>query len=81
MPKTKQGTVVSAGKMDKTVVVRVERLTRHALYAKVLRRSTKFKAHDEANECREGDRVVIAECRPISKEKSWRVTQIVSRAR
>ncbi len=79
--KTKEGTVVSAGKMDKTVVVRVERLTRHALYGKVLRRSTKFKAHDEMNECHEGDRVVIAECRPLSKEKSWRVTGVVSRAR
>ncbi len=79
--KTKEGTVVSAGKMNKTVVVRVERLTRHSLYGKVLRRSTKFKAHDDLNECHEGDRVVISECRPLSKEKSWRVTQIVSRAR
>jgi small subunit ribosomal protein S17 len=79
--KTKEGTVVSAGKMDKTVVVRVERLTRHPLYGKVLRRSTKFKAHDELNDCREGDRVAISECRPLSKEKSWRVTEIVSRAR
>ncbi len=79
--KLKEGTVVSAGKMDKTVVVSVERLTRHPLYGKVLRRSTKFKAHDELNDCREGDRVVISECRPLSKEKSWRVTEIVSRAR
>lgn len=78
--KTKEGVVVSA-KMDKTVVVRVERLTRHPIYKKVLRRSSRFKAHDETNECREGDRVVITECRPLSKDKSWRVTQIVSRAR
>jgi small subunit ribosomal protein S17 len=73
--------VVTAGKMDKTVVVRVERLTRHGLYGKVLRRSHKFKAHDELNECHQGDRVVITECRPLSKEKTWRVTEIVSRAR
>jgi len=78
--KTKEGVVESA-KMDKTVVVRVERLTRHPVYKKVLRRSSRFKAHDEGNECHEGDRVVIAECRPLSKDKSWRVTQIVSRAR
>jgi len=78
--KTKEGVVESA-KMDKTVVVRVERLTRHPVYKKVLRRSSRFKAHDEGNECHEGDRVVIAECRPLSKEKSWRVTQVVSRAR
>jgi len=78
--KTKEGVVVSA-KMDKTVVVRVERLTRHPLYNKVLRRSTTFKAHDDTDDCHEGDRVVIAECRPLSKDKSWRVTQVVSRAR
>ena len=78
--KTKEGVVVSA-KMDKTVVVRVERLTRHPVYNKVLRRSTTFKAHDDMNDCHEGDRVVIAECRPLSKDKSWRVTQVVSRAR
>jgi small subunit ribosomal protein S17 len=78
--KTKEGVVVSA-KMDKTVVVQVERLTRHPVYKKVLRRSSRFKAHDEANDCHEGDRVVIAECRPLSKGKSWRVTQVVSRAR
>jgi len=78
--KSKEGLVVSA-KMDKTVVVRVERLTRHPVYKKVLRRSRTFKAHDEANECREGDRVTIAECRPLSRDKSWRVTGIISRAR
>ena len=73
------GTVIS-DKMDKTVVVEVEWLTSHPLYGKVLRRSTKLKAHDEANECRVGDRVQITECRPLSKEKHWRVSEIVARA-
>jgi small subunit ribosomal protein S17 len=77
---TREGVVVSS-KMDKTVVVAVERLTRHALYGRVMRRTTKHKAHDERNECNEGDRVVIQACRPLSKEKSWRVIQIVSRAK
>lgn len=77
---TREGTVVS-DKMDKTVVVEVERTTRHPLYRKVLRRSSKFKAHDEANECKVGDRVLIAECRPLSKEKSWRVVEVIRRAR
>jgi small subunit ribosomal protein S17 len=77
---TREGTVVS-DKMDKTVVVEVERTTRHPLYRKVLRRSSKFKAHDEANECKVGDRVLIAECRPLSKQKSWRVVEVIRRAR
>ncbi|MGD9495933.1 MAG: 30S ribosomal protein S17 [Armatimonadota bacterium] len=77
---TREGTVVS-DKMDKTVVVEVERTTRHPLYGKVLRRSTRYKAHDERNECRVGDRVVIMECRPLSRSKSWRVVQILRRAR
>ena len=77
---TREGVVVS-NKMDKTVVVAVERLTRHALYGRVLRRTTKHKAHDETNECREGDRVVIQACRPLSKDKSWRVVDIVTRAK
>jgi small subunit ribosomal protein S17 len=77
---TREGVVVSS-KMDKTVVVAVERLTRHALYGRVLRRTTKHKAHDERNECSEGDRVVIQSCRPLSRDKSWRVIQIVSRAK
>jgi small subunit ribosomal protein S17 len=77
---TREGLVVS-DKMDKTVVVAVERLTRHALYGRVMRRTTKHKAHDEQNECKEGDRVVIQACRPLSKEKSWRVIQIVARAK
>jgi len=77
---TREGIVIS-DRMDKTVVVRVERTTRHPLYRKVLRRGTRFKAHDERNECRVGDRVRIMECRPLSREKAWRVVEIVRRAR
>ncbi len=76
---TREGIVVS-DRMDKTVVVLVERTTRHPLYGKVLRRGTRYKAHDERNECRVGDVVRIMECRPLSKEKSWRVVEIVRRA-
>ena len=78
--KTLQGVVVS-DKMDKTVVVAVERLTRHPLYKKILRKTRRYKAHDERNECRVGDSVRIAECRPLSKEKYFRVVQIVERAK
>ncbi|MEN6547096.1 MAG: 30S ribosomal protein S17 [Armatimonadia bacterium] len=78
--RTLEGTVVS-DKMDKTVVVAVQRLTPHPLYGRVLRRTSKYKAHDEGNEARQGDRVIITECRPLSKDKSWRVVQIVERAR
>ncbi len=77
---TREGIVLS-DKMDKSVVVAVERLTRHPLYGRVMRRTNQFKAHDEANECREGDRVVIKHCRPISKQKSWRVVEILERAK
>lgn len=77
---TREGFVVS-DKMDKTVVVAVERTTRHPLYGKVLRRSTRFKAHDERNECHTGDQVRIMECRPISKDKSWRVVEVLRRAK
>jgi len=76
---TREGVVVS-DKMDKTVVVKVERTTRHPLYQKVLRRGTRVKAHDEGNECRVGDHVSIVECRPLSKDKSWRVVEILRRA-
>lgn len=78
--KVREGIVVS-NKMNKTVVVEVERLVRHPLLGKVLRRTTRFKAHDENNECREGDRVLIMETRPLSKEKRWRVVQILERAK
>ena len=78
--KVREGIVVS-NKMDKTVVVEVERLVRHPLLGKVLRRTSRFKAHDENNECQEGDRVLIMETRPLSKEKRWRVVQILERAK
>ncbi len=73
------GSVVSA-RMDKTITVLVERQLQHPLYKKYIRRSTKMHAHDEENTCREGDIVVIEECRPLSKTKSWRLVEVVSRA-
>ena len=77
--KTQVGTVVS-DKMDKTVTVAIERLVKHPVVGKYIRRTTKMMAHDENNECRAGDRVAISECRPISRNKSWRVVDIVERA-
>ncbi len=77
--KTKVGRVVS-DKMDKTIVVSVERMTRHPLYKRVIRLTTKFKAHDEANEAHVGDTVLIEESRPMSATKRWRLVSIVSRA-
>ena len=77
--KMRQGIVVS-DKMDKTVVVRVERLTRHPQYTRVVKRAKKFKAHDEQNQCSMGDLVEIMETRPLSKDKRWRVTKIVRKA-
>ena len=71
---------VASNRMDKTVVVRVDTLRRHPLYGKTIRRSVKFKAHDEANDARIGDTVEIMEIRPLSKEKRWRVTRIIERA-
>ncbi|TEU17060.1 MAG: 30S ribosomal protein S17 [Anaerolineales bacterium] len=73
------GSVVS-DKMDKTVVVKVERLQRHRLYGKVMKKSKKFKAHDAYNSCQVGDMVRIVESRPLSKEKRWVVEEIVKRA-
>ena len=73
------GTVVS-DKMDKTTVVAVERLVKHPLYHKFIRRRAKFSAHDETNACRIGDKVVITESRPLSKNKKWRVSKIVEKA-
>ena len=78
--KARTGFVVSSG-MDKTVVVRVVDLKQHPMYKKVVRRSVKFKAHDEQNECGVGDRVRIMETRPLSKSKRWRVVEIVEKAR
>jgi small subunit ribosomal protein S17 len=74
--RTKVGIVVS-DKMDKTVVVAVERVTRHRLYGRSMRRTKKYHAHDEENECKLGDRVVIVESRPLSKTKRWRVRRIL----
>ena len=73
-----QGEVIS-DKMEKTVVVRVDRTVRHPRYGKVLGRAKKYKAHDEQNECRVGDLVTIVESRPLSREKRWRVEEIVKR--
>ncbi len=78
--RTRTGVVVS-DKMDKTVVVSVERKVRHPLYGKIMRRTVTFKVHDELNECGMGDRVRIMETRPISKQKRWRVTEIIEKAR
>jgi small subunit ribosomal protein S17 len=77
--KTKVGRVVS-DKMDKTIVVSVERLARHPLYKRVVRLTTKFKAHDEANDAKVGDTVLIEESRPLSATKRWRLLEIVQRA-
>lgn len=77
--KVRTGVVVS-DRMDKTVVVIVERLVRHPKYRKYLRARKKFKAHDQANACRVGDRVEIVETRPLSREKCWAVRAIVRRA-
>jgi small subunit ribosomal protein S17 len=66
--------------MEKTVTVKLERQVKHALYGKYIKRSTKVHAHDETNDCAEGDKVLIAECRPISKAKSWRVVEVLERA-
>ena len=73
------GRVVS-DKMDKTVSVAIERLIKHPMYGKYIRRTSKVMAHDENNECKAGDRVAISECRPVSKNKAWQVVDVVERA-
>ena len=78
--KTRVGTVVS-DKMDKTVVVAIADNVRHPLYKKIVKRTVKIKAHDENNECRVGDRVEVMETRHLSKDKCWRVTNIIERAK
>lgn len=78
--KTQVGTVVS-DKMDKTVVVAIQDHVRHPLYKKIIKRTVKLKAHDENNECRMGDRVMVMETRPLSRDKRWRVAQIIERAK
>ena len=80
MRRSLTGRVVS-DKMDKTVTVLIERRVTHALYGKIVTRSKKYHAHDEKNECHEGDLVSIEECRPLSKTKSWRVAKLLERAK
>ena len=77
--RTLTGTVVS-NKMNKTISVSVERLVKHPTYGKYVRRMTKLLAHDENNECRAGDTVAIAECRPLSRHKAWRLVRVIERA-
>ena len=77
--RTLTGRVVS-NKMNKTIAVEIERLVKHPRYGKYIRRTTKLLAHDEANESREGDTVTIAECRPLSRSKSWRLVAVLERA-
>ncbi|MGH7854224.1 MAG: 30S ribosomal protein S17 [Candidatus Binatia bacterium] len=77
--KERSGVVVS-DRMQKTIVVSVERTVMHPKYKKILRRRSKVKAHDERNECHVGDRVLIVECRPLSRDKRWRVSKVLERA-
>ena len=77
--KTRIGKVVS-DKMDKTIVVAIETSVRHPLYKKIVKRTYKLKAHDENNECKTGDKVKVMETRPLSKEKRWRLVEIVEKA-
>jgi small subunit ribosomal protein S17 len=79
MARTLTGKVVSNA-MEKTIAVEVERQVKHALYGKYLRKSSKILAHDEMNECRDGDTVAIEECRPLSKNKSWRLQKVIKKA-
>ncbi|MEK6564730.1 MAG: 30S ribosomal protein S17 [Candidatus Omnitrophota bacterium] len=78
--KIRVGTVVS-DKMKKTIVVKTERITRHPLYKKIIKRYAKFKAHDENNSAKIGDKVRIIESRPLSKEKRWRLVEIIEKAK
>lgn len=80
MRKTGIGRVVS-NKMDKTIVVAIEDSVRHKLYNKIIKRTVRFKAHDEKNECTIGDRVRVMETRPISKDKRWRLVEIIEKAK
>lgn len=79
MRKTLLGVVVS-DKMDKTVVVKVDRAVKHSIYLKTIKKSTRFKAHDEGNTCHVGDKVMIEETRPLSKDKRWKVKEIIGKA-
>ena len=77
--KTQIGVVVS-DRMDKTVVVKIDRLVKHDVYNKYIKRSTKYKAHDDDNSCKIGDRVLIVETRPYSKDKRWKVREIIEKS-
>lgn len=78
--KTRVG-IVASDKMDKTVVVTIKNRVRHPLYNKIVNDTVKYKAHDENNECGVGDKVLIMECRPYSKDKRWRVVEIIEKAK
>ncbi len=78
--RTQQGRVVS-DKMDKSIVVAIERFVKHPIYGKYVKRTTKVHAHDESNECGLGDTVVIRECRPLSKTKSWTLVKVIEKAK
>ena len=78
--KTRIG-IVTSDKMDKTVVVTIKNRVRHPLYNKIVNDTVKYKAHDENNECGVGDKVLIMECRPYSKDKRWRVVEIIEKAK
>jgi small subunit ribosomal protein S17 len=78
--RTIQGLVVS-DKMDKTIIVRAERLVKHSVFHKYVRRYVKYKVHDEKNDCRLGDKVLIIESKPLSKDKRWRVSEILEKAK
>ena len=78
--KTRTGRVVS-DKMDKTIVVAIEENVSHPLYKKIIKRTSKFKVHDEENECRTGDRVRVIETRPLSKDKRWRLVKVIEKAK
>ena len=71
---------VTSGKMDKSITVLVERVVRHPVYGKYIRRSSKLHAHDEQNECQEGDLVMVEQCRPLSKTKTWKLIRVLDRA-
>ena len=78
--KTRTGVVVS-DKMDKTIVVEIRTRVKHPLYGKIMNRTTRLKAHDDENACGVGDRVMVMETRPLSKDKRWRLTQIIEKAK
>ena len=78
--RTMQGRVIS-DKMDKSIVVAIERMVKHPIYGKYIKRTTKLHAHDENNECGQGDLVVIRECRPLSKTKSWTLVKVLENAK